>query len=188
MPDRLYFTDSDEANALIASDPMALLVGFALDQQVSVQKAFIGVYATGGTTPQNGSNLTYTQNTLNTSGANAIRAVGLYMQGVNGATVSQNSVGNFNNADTIDVEILLAERQLRCLCGGHGMQTHGPILEDHRIGQFFRLPHGGSEFLWRPVEREVNLGHLLEAPPLAHRPEERRCRSWRRKPHADQPR
>jgi uncharacterized HhH-GPD family protein len=42
MPDRLYFTDSDEANELIASDPMALLIGFALDQQVSVQKAFSG--------------------------------------------------------------------------------------------------------------------------------------------------
>ncbi|HLM31843.1 MAG TPA: HhH-GPD-type base excision DNA repair protein [Solirubrobacterales bacterium] len=42
MPDRLYFTDSDEANELIASDPMALLIGFALDQQVPVQKAFSG--------------------------------------------------------------------------------------------------------------------------------------------------
>ena len=42
MADRLYFTDSDEANALIASDPMALLVGFVLDQQVTVQKAFAG--------------------------------------------------------------------------------------------------------------------------------------------------
>ena len=42
MPDRLHFTDSDEANALIASDPMALLIGFALDQQVPVQKAFAG--------------------------------------------------------------------------------------------------------------------------------------------------
>jgi uncharacterized HhH-GPD family protein len=42
VPDRLYFTDSDEANALIASDPMALLVGFALDQRVTVQKAFMG--------------------------------------------------------------------------------------------------------------------------------------------------
>ena len=40
--DRLYFTDSDEANALLASDPMALLIGFALDQQVPVQKAFMG--------------------------------------------------------------------------------------------------------------------------------------------------
>jgi uncharacterized HhH-GPD family protein len=45
VPDRLYFTDSDEANELIASDPMALLIGFALDQQVSVQKAFSGPLA-----------------------------------------------------------------------------------------------------------------------------------------------
>ncbi len=45
MPDRLYFTDSDEANVLLASDPMALLIGFALDQQVSVQKAFAGPLA-----------------------------------------------------------------------------------------------------------------------------------------------
>jgi uncharacterized HhH-GPD family protein len=45
MPDRLHFTESDEANALIASDPMALLIGFALDQQVSVQKAFAGPLA-----------------------------------------------------------------------------------------------------------------------------------------------
>jgi uncharacterized HhH-GPD family protein len=42
MPDRLYFTNSDEANKLIAQDPMALLIGFALDQQVPVPKAFSG--------------------------------------------------------------------------------------------------------------------------------------------------
>jgi uncharacterized HhH-GPD family protein len=42
MPDQLHFTESDEANALLASDPMALLVGFVLDQQVTVQKAFSG--------------------------------------------------------------------------------------------------------------------------------------------------
>ncbi|MGO9322293.1 MAG: HhH-GPD-type base excision DNA repair protein [Solirubrobacteraceae bacterium] len=45
MPERLYFTDSDEANALLASEPMALLIGFALDQQVTVQKAFAGPLA-----------------------------------------------------------------------------------------------------------------------------------------------
>jgi uncharacterized HhH-GPD family protein len=45
VPDRLHFTDSDEANALIATDPMALLVGFVLDQQVTVQKAFSGPLA-----------------------------------------------------------------------------------------------------------------------------------------------
>jgi uncharacterized HhH-GPD family protein len=42
VPDQLFFTDSHEANRLIASDPMALLIGFALDQQVPVQKAFSG--------------------------------------------------------------------------------------------------------------------------------------------------
>jgi uncharacterized HhH-GPD family protein len=42
VTDRLYYTDSDEANALLVSDPMALLIGFALDQQVPVQKAFSG--------------------------------------------------------------------------------------------------------------------------------------------------
>jgi uncharacterized HhH-GPD family protein len=41
-PDRLHYTDSDEANALIAHEPLALLIGFALDQQVSVQTAFSG--------------------------------------------------------------------------------------------------------------------------------------------------
>jgi uncharacterized HhH-GPD family protein len=45
VPDRLFFTDSDEANALIASDSMALLVGFELDQRVTVQKAFTGPLA-----------------------------------------------------------------------------------------------------------------------------------------------
>jgi uncharacterized HhH-GPD family protein len=45
VPDRLHFTDSEEANALLASDPMALLIGFALDQQVTVQKAFAGPLA-----------------------------------------------------------------------------------------------------------------------------------------------
>ena len=45
MPEALHFTESDAANALIAKDPMALLVGFALDQQVTVQKAFAGPLA-----------------------------------------------------------------------------------------------------------------------------------------------
>jgi uncharacterized HhH-GPD family protein len=42
MPDALYFTESDEANQLIARDPLALLIGFAIDQQVTVQQAFSG--------------------------------------------------------------------------------------------------------------------------------------------------
>jgi uncharacterized HhH-GPD family protein len=42
MPDALHFTGNAEADALLASDPLALLIGFALDQQVPVQTAFTG--------------------------------------------------------------------------------------------------------------------------------------------------
>jgi len=38
----LPYTGDPEADTLLASDPMALLIGFTLDQQVSVQKAFSG--------------------------------------------------------------------------------------------------------------------------------------------------
>jgi uncharacterized HhH-GPD family protein len=41
-PQRLHFTGNDEADALIAQEPFALLVGFALDQQVPVPTAFAG--------------------------------------------------------------------------------------------------------------------------------------------------
>jgi uncharacterized HhH-GPD family protein len=41
-PDRLHFTGNDEADRLLAEEPLALLIGFALDQQVSVGKAFSG--------------------------------------------------------------------------------------------------------------------------------------------------
>jgi uncharacterized HhH-GPD family protein len=41
-PERLHFTGNDEADELIAREPFALLVGFALDQQVPVQTAFSG--------------------------------------------------------------------------------------------------------------------------------------------------
>jgi uncharacterized HhH-GPD family protein len=41
-PDHLYFTDDEEACRLLAADPFALLVGMALDQQVTVQSAFAG--------------------------------------------------------------------------------------------------------------------------------------------------
>lgn len=38
--DRLPFTGDDDADRLLATEPMALLIGFALDQQVPVQWAF----------------------------------------------------------------------------------------------------------------------------------------------------
>ena len=44
-PARLHFTGNDEADALLAEEPLALLIGFVLDQQVTVQKAFAGPLA-----------------------------------------------------------------------------------------------------------------------------------------------
>ncbi|HXV96497.1 MAG TPA: HhH-GPD-type base excision DNA repair protein [Gaiellaceae bacterium] len=41
-PTHLYFTGEDEADRFLAEEPLALLVGFVLDQQVTVQKAFAG--------------------------------------------------------------------------------------------------------------------------------------------------
>src|SRR4029077_7028720 len=42
MTAKLPFTGNDDADALLSEDPLALLIGFALDQQVTVQKAFSG--------------------------------------------------------------------------------------------------------------------------------------------------
>src|SRR5919204_4633146 len=41
-PDKLHFTGNDEADRLLAEEPFALVMGFALDQQVPVQTAFSG--------------------------------------------------------------------------------------------------------------------------------------------------
>ena len=42
MPAALHFTGDAAADELIAKDPLALLIGFALDQQITVQTAFAG--------------------------------------------------------------------------------------------------------------------------------------------------
>lgn len=42
MPDAIHFTGDPDADRLLAESPLALLIGFALDQQVTVQQAFAG--------------------------------------------------------------------------------------------------------------------------------------------------
>ena len=39
---RLYFTGDEAADRLLVREPLALLIGFVLDQQITVQKAFTG--------------------------------------------------------------------------------------------------------------------------------------------------
>jgi uncharacterized HhH-GPD family protein len=40
MPQPIHFTGDPEADAFLGESPLALLIGFVLDQQVTVQKAF----------------------------------------------------------------------------------------------------------------------------------------------------
>ena len=92
------------SSAVVISDGATVgTAGYFSDitiQNNSIQKAFIGVFATGGTTPQNGVNLTYADNELNSTGVNAVARTGLYMQGVNGGVVRNNDVGNIDKTSS----------------------------------------------------------------------------------------
>lgn len=121
------------SSAVVISDaPASGTAGFFSNitiQNNDIQKAFIGVFAQGGTTPQGGSNVVYTQNTLNTTGANAIRNVGLYMQGVNGATVTQNTIGNFSATEgENDSGIWLATGTANATVSNNSVSTLGMTL------------------------------------------------------------
>ena len=41
-PDRLHFTEDEEANELLATDGLAVLIGMLLDQQFPMERAFYG--------------------------------------------------------------------------------------------------------------------------------------------------
>jgi uncharacterized HhH-GPD family protein len=44
MPDALHFTDNDEANRLLASNPVATVIGMLLDQRFPMERAFFSPY------------------------------------------------------------------------------------------------------------------------------------------------
>ncbi|MBK7432586.1 MAG: hypothetical protein IPI66_00985 [Chitinophagaceae bacterium] len=73
-------------------------------QNNNVQRAYIGIYNIAVPVAGNGSGLLLTGNDLSTSGANSIRLVPLYVQGADGATVSNNTLGNVaNTADASNI-------------------------------------------------------------------------------------
>jgi hypothetical protein len=67
-------------------------------QNNSIQKAYNGVYALALVATGNGSGLLYTGNDINTSGANALTGTALYVQGVDGVTVTNNNIANITHA------------------------------------------------------------------------------------------
>jgi trimeric autotransporter adhesin len=94
------------SSAVVVSDGNALgTAGYYSNitiQNNLIQRAYMGVYCQGGTIPQNGSNLSLIGNSLDSTGIYSIRYIGLYMQGVNGATISGNTIGNFDGATSED--------------------------------------------------------------------------------------
>ena len=64
-------------------------------QNNNIQKALAGIYCIAAVSAGNGSGLNISDNIMNASGTNAIRNIGIYVQGVDGATVSNNTIGNF---------------------------------------------------------------------------------------------
>jgi hypothetical protein len=95
----IIINGASTATAVVVSDGASLgAAGYFNNitiQNNSIQRAFIGNYNIAVPAPGNGSGLLVTGNDLNTAGANAIRFVGIYVQGVDGAMVSNNQIGNF---------------------------------------------------------------------------------------------
>lgn len=73
-------------------------------QNNSIKQAYIGLYCITVAIAGNGSGTLITGNDLNSSGTDAVRLVGIYLQGIDGGTVSNNNIGN--NANTVDASNL----------------------------------------------------------------------------------
>ncbi|MDR6459157.1 hypothetical protein J2786_002264 [Chryseobacterium vietnamense] len=71
-------------------------------QNNAVKKAYMGIYLFAATAAGNGANTLVTGNDISASGADANRLGGIYVQGADGVTVSNNTLGNF---ETTNAEI-----------------------------------------------------------------------------------
>lgn len=70
-------------------------------QNNNIQKTYTGIMLNGGTSSQNGSNVSILNNVMNGNDANTkIFNTGIYLQGINGATISDNELGNITTTNT----------------------------------------------------------------------------------------
>jgi hypothetical protein len=72
-------------------------------QNNSIQKAYIGNYNIAVVSPGNGSGLLVQGNDLNSLAPNHIALIGLYAQGIDGATLTNNRIGNYTTTYTANV-------------------------------------------------------------------------------------
>ncbi|MBS0659860.1 MAG: cadherin-like beta sandwich domain-containing protein [Verrucomicrobia bacterium] len=126
----IFINGANSSSAVVVSDGATLgTEGYFNNitiQNNDIQRAFIGVFNIAAPIAGNGSGLTLANNLLNTSGANAIRRVGLYVQGVDGATVSGNTIGNLDAAGAEnDYGIWLATNVANATVSGNTISTLG---------------------------------------------------------------
>ncbi len=95
-----------------------------------LQKGRQGIYLNGGTIPQNGSNINISENIINSTGANSIGYLGIYLQGISNSVISGNEIGNLNStAAQVDKGIWLASG------------THSVTVEKNEI---YNIGYSGS--------------------------------------------
>ena len=95
----IVINGANTSSAMVVSDGTAPgTAGYFTNitiQNNSIQLAYIGLYCNAVPSAGNGNGLNITGNSINTSGANAVASVGLYVQGVDGASVTNNDIENF---------------------------------------------------------------------------------------------
>ncbi|WP_079243127.1 T9SS type A sorting domain-containing protein [Chryseobacterium indologenes] len=96
----------NNSSALVMYDGAATPTGGFFNnvtiQNNAVKKAYMGIYLFAATAAGNGANTLVTGNDISASGADANRLGGIYVQGADGVTVSNNTLGNF---ETTNAEI-----------------------------------------------------------------------------------
>ena len=88
---------TSSAVVLSASDGSGGYFNNITVQNNSIQTAYVGIYAIAVAATGNGSGVNISGNDLNSSGTAALRLIGVYVQGFDGANVSYNNIGNMAN-------------------------------------------------------------------------------------------
>ncbi|PWN61597.1 T9SS type A sorting domain-containing protein [Chryseobacterium viscerum] len=94
----------NSSSALVMYDGATTPVGGFFNnvtiQNNSIKKAYMGIYLFAAIAAGNGANTLVTGNDISASGTDANRLGGVYVQGADGVTVSNNIIGNFETAST----------------------------------------------------------------------------------------
>ncbi|MGB2752525.1 MAG: fibronectin type III domain-containing protein, partial [Pyrinomonadaceae bacterium] len=123
------------SSAIVVLDTAGSVAGYFNNltiQNNSLEKAFVGMFINTTVSAGNGTGLLVTGNNADAAGVNAIRNVGLYVQGAAGTStvapnvISNNTVGNFENVTAeADTGIWLATGAINTTVSGNTVTALG---------------------------------------------------------------